>query len=183
MLQHYFTTMKGNKENIVIDNRKARFNYTFLDEYQAGIVLQGCEIKSIRNNDVNMSDSYCTSKWESFCGKYEKPDDDLYVDEVFLRDGELFVKNLHISPYKNSGFSYKDYDPKRDRKILLTKRELRKLDKAVKTKGNTIVPSKMYINEKGLVKLTICLAKGKHNYDKSQAIKERDLSREMRDFE
>ena len=160
MLQHYFTTMKRNKENIVIENRKARFNYTFLDEYQAGIVLQGCEIKSIRNNDVNMSDSYCT-----------------------FDDGELFVKNLHISPYKNSGFSYKDYDPKRDRKILLTKRELRKLDKAVKTKGNTIVPSQMHINEKGLVKLTICLAKGKHNYDKSQAIKERDLSREMRDFE
>lgn len=147
------------KNNILIDNRKANYNYFLLEEYVAGIVLVGCEIKSIRNRDVNMSDSYCT----------------------FVGD-ELIIKNMHISPYKNSGFAYGDYDPKRDRKILLTKRELRKLQKDVQTKGYTIVPVNLYTNDKGLVKLTIAMAKGKHTYDKSQTIKERDLDREMKNI-
>ena len=147
------------KNNILIDNRKANYNYFLLEEYVAGIVLVGCEIKSIRNRDVNMSDSYCT----------------------FVSD-ELIIKNMHISPYKNSGFTYKDYDPKRDRKLLLTKRELRKLQKDVQTKGYTIVPVNLYTNDKGLVKLTIAMAKGKHTYDKSQTIKERDLDREMKNI-
>jgi SsrA-binding protein len=150
-----------NKEqNIFIDNRKANYNYFLLDEYVAGIVLQGCEIKSIREREVNMSDSYCT-----------------------FMDNELFIKNLHISPYKNSGFAYNNYDPKRDRKLLLTKRELRKLQNELKTSGITIVPVNMFINRKsGLVKLTIAIAKGKHTYDKSQTIKERDLDREMKNI-
>lgn len=148
------------KPQILIDNRKANYNYLLLDEYFAGIVLKGCEIKSIRNKDVNMSDSYCT-----FVG------------------GELYVKNLHISPYKNSNFTYKDYDPKRDRKLLLTKRELRKLQRDVKEKGYTIVPVNLFINDKGLVKMTIFLAKGKHTYDKSQSIKEKDLEREIKNIE
>ena len=147
------------KNNILIDNRKANYNYFLLEEYVAGIVLKGCEIKSIRNRDVNMSDSYCT-----FVGN------------------ELIIKNMHISPYKNSGFTYKDYDPKRDRKLLLTKRELRKLQRDVQTKGYTIVPVNLYTNDKGLVKLTIAMAKGKHTYDKSQTIKERDLDREMKNI-
>lgn len=147
------------KNNILIDNRKANYNYFLLEEYVAGIVLKGCEIKSIRNRDVNMSDSYCT-----FVGN------------------ELIIKNMHISPYKNSGFAYGDYDPKRDRKLLLTKRELRKLQKDVQTKGYTIVPVNLYTNDKGLVKLTIAMAKGKHTYDKSQTIKERDLDREMKNI-
>ena len=147
------------KNNILIDNRKANYNYFLLEEYVAGIVLEGCEVKSIRNRDVNMSDSYCT-----FVGN------------------ELVIKNMHISPYKNSGFTYKDYDPKRDRKLLLTKRELRKLQKDVQTKGYTIVPVNLYTNDKGLVKLTIAMAKGKHTYDKSQTIKERDLDREMKNI-
>ena len=147
------------KNNILIDNRKANYNYFLLEEYVAGIALIGCEIKSIRNRDVNMSDSYCT-----FIGN------------------ELIIKNMHISPYKNSGFAYKDYDPKRDRKLLLTKRELRKLQKDVQTKGYTIVPVNLYTNDKGLVKLTIAMAKGKHTYDKSQTIKERDLDREMKNI-
>ena len=104
------------KNNILIDNRKANYNYFLLEEYVAGIVLIGCEIKSIRNRDVNMSDSYCT-----FVGN------------------ELIIKNMHISPYKNSGFAYGDYDPKRDRQLLLTKRELSKLQRDVQTKGITIV--------------------------------------------
>ena len=147
------------KNNILIDNRKANYNYFLLEEYVAGIVLVGCEIKSIRNRDVNMSDSYCT-----FVGN------------------ELIIKNMHISPYKNSGFAYGDYDPKRDRKILLTKRELRKLQRDVQTKGITIIPVNLYTTDKGLVKLTIAVAKGKHTYDKSQTIKERDLDREMKNI-
>ena len=147
------------KNNILIDNRKANYNYFILEEYVAGIALIGCEIKSIRNRDVNMSDSYCT-----FVGN------------------ELIIKNMHISPYKNSGFTYKDYDSKRDRKLLLTKRELRKLQKDVQAKGYTIVPVNLYTNDKGLVKLTIAMAKGKHTYDKSQTIKERDLDREMKNI-
>ena len=147
------------KNNILIDNRKANYNYFLLEEYVAGIALIGCEVKSIRNRDVNMSDSYCT-----FIGN------------------ELIIKNMHISPYKNSGFTYKDYDPKRDRKLLLAKRELRKLQKDVQIKGHTITPVNLYINDKGLVKLTIALAKGKHTYDKSQTIKERDLDREMKNI-
>ena len=147
------------KNNILIDNRKANYNYFLLEEYVAGIVLEGCEVKSIRNRDVNMSDSYCT-----FVGN------------------ELIIKNMHISPYKNSGFTYKDYDPKRDRKLLLTKRELRKLQKDVQVKGYTIVPVNLYTNDKGLVKLTIAMAMGKHTYDKSQTIKERDLDREMKNI-
>ena len=147
------------KNNILIDNRKANYNYFLLEEYVAGIVLEGCEVKSIRNRDVNMSDSYCT-----FVGN------------------ELIIKNMNISPYKNSGFTYKDYDPKRDRKLLLTKRELRKLQKDVQIKGHTITPVNLYINDKGLVKLTIAMAKGKHTYDKSQTIKERDLDREMKNI-
>ena len=147
------------KNNILIDNRKANYNYFLLEEYVAGIVLKGCEIKSIRNRDANMSDSYCT-----FVGN------------------ELIIKNMHISPYKNSGFAYGDYEPKRDRKLLLTKRELRKLQRDVQTKGYTIVPVNLYTNDKGLVKLTIAMAKGKHTYDKSQTIKERDLDREMKNI-
>jgi SsrA-binding protein len=147
------------KNNILIDNRKANYNYFLLENYVAGIALKGCEIKSIRNRDVNMSDSYCT-----FVGN------------------ELIIKNMHISPYKNAGFTYQDYDPKRDRKLLLTKRELRKLQKDVQTKGYTIVPVNLYTNDKGLVKLTIAMAKGKHTYDKSQSIKERDLDREMKNI-
>ena len=147
------------KNNILIDNRKANYNYFLLEEYVAGIALIGCEVKSIRNRDVNMSDSYCT-----FVGN------------------ELIIKNMHISPYKNSGFTYKDYDPKRDRKLLLTKRELRKLQKDVQVKGYTIAPVNLYTNDKGLVKLTVAMAKGKHTYDKSQTIKERDLDREMKNI-
>ena len=147
------------KNNILIDNRKANYNYFLLEEYVAGIALIGCEVKSFRNRDVNMSDSYCT-----FVGN------------------ELIIKNMHISPYKNSSFTYKDYDPKRDRKLLLTKRELRKLQKDVQAKGYTIVPVNLYTNDKGLVKLTIAMAKGKHTYDKSQTIKERDLDREMKNI-
>ena len=145
------------KQRLLIDNRKANFNYTIQDEYEAGIVLIGCEIKSIRKGNVNMSDAYCT-----------------------FENGEMFLKNMHISPYEDSGFSYRDYQPKRDRKLLLTKHELRKLNQAVKTKGKTIIPVKMYVNDRGYVKMSVARAVDKHKYDKSKTIKERDLDREMK---
>ena len=132
---------------INIENRKARFDYEFINTYTAGMVLQGCEVKSIRNGDVSMSDSYC----------------------VFEND-ELYLKNMHISPYKDSGFAYTDYEPKRDRKLLLTRHELRKLHQSVKMNGLTIVPVRLYSTEKGLMKIVIALAKGKHSYDKSKSI-------------
>jgi SsrA-binding protein len=141
----------------IVDNRKAHYNYTLLDEYLAGIVLNGCEIKSIRNRKVNMSDAYCS----------------------FI-NGELFIKNMHIAEYDKSDKHYGNLEPKRDRKLLLKKQELRKLNQKVKTRGFSIVPLLMIIDEHGFCKIKIALATGKHTYDKSKAIKERDLDREMK---
>lgn len=143
----------------IVDNRKAHYNYTLLDEYLAGIVLNGCEIKSIRNRKVNMSDAYCS-----------------------FSNGELFIKNMHIAEYDKSDSHYAGIDPKRDRKLLLRKPELRKLNQKVKTRGFSIVPLFMVIDEHGYCKIKIALAAGKHTYDKSKAIKERDLDREMKRF-
>lgn len=146
------------KDRVEIKNKQAGFNYFVIETYEAGIALQGCEVKSIRNREVNMSDSYCV-----------------------VENGEMILKNFHISPYKDSGYSYRDYNPKRDRKLLLTKREIRKIHQDVKTKGVTVVPLKLYSNERGLMKISIAIAKGKKTYDKSQTIKERDIEREMKD--
>ena len=139
----------------IFDNRKANFNYFIKNEYIAGIVLTGCEIKSIRDRSVNISDAYC----------------------VFT-NGELFIKNMYISEYKHAG--YEKCEVVRDRKLLLTKHELRKLSQNVKTKGNTIIPLSVFINDRGLCKIKLALASGKHSYDKSQSIKERDLDRELK---
>lgn len=148
-------------ERLIVDNRKAHYNYNLLDEYQAGIVLYGSEMKSIRNHKVNMTDAYCT-----------------------FVNGELIIKNMHISEYdKMDRAWFEDTNPKRDRKLLLTKKELKKLNQKVKTRGFTIVPVLMYINERGLCKIKIALASGKHTYDKSQAIKERDLDREIKRYQ
>ena len=139
----------------IFDNRKAHFNYFIKNEYIAGIVLTGCEIKSIRDRSVNISDAYC----------------------VFT-NGELFIKNMYISEYKHAG--YEKCEVVRDRKLLLTKHELRKLSQNVKTKGNTIIPLSVFINDRGFCKIKLVLASGKHSYDKSQSIKERDLDRELK---
>ena len=147
--------MKAN--NITIKNRKASFDYIFLDTYVAGIQLVGVEIKSIRKGSVNLSESYC----------------------VFQR-GELYLKNVHISPYENAGFI--KVDPLRDRKLLLNKHELRKLSEGVSRKGLTIVPTKMFINERGLCKVEVCLCQGKKNYDKREALKEKDLKKSMKNL-
>ena len=141
---------------VVCENRKARFNYTLHDEYKSGIVLTGCEIKSIRKGDVNItSDTFC-----------------------IFNNGELFIRNMYIKPYENSGYVKND-EPTRDRKLLLTRHELRKLEQKIKTKGMTIVPVKVIIDDRGLAKVIINLASGKKTYDKSQSIKERDLKRDM----
>ena len=149
--------MKTNS-NISIKNRKASFEYSFLDTYVAGIQLVGVEIKSIRNGRVNLSESYCV-----------------------FQHGELYLKNTHISPYENAG--YVKVDPLRDRKLLLNKNELRKLSEGVSRKGLTIVPTKMFINDRGLCKVEICLCQGKKNYDKRESLKEKDVKKHVRNLD
>ncbi len=141
------------KSKIDIKNKKASFEYEFLDKYTAGIVLSGTEIKSIRAGKASLSDSYC-----------------------YFSGNELYVKNMHISEYWWGTFN--QHDPKRDRKLLLTKKELRKLQRAIKEKGLTIVTTRLFIAENGYAKLNIALARGKKEYDKRQSIKEKDMRRE-----
>ena len=140
-------------KKVDIKNRRASFEYFFLDEYTAGLSLTGTEIKSIRQGKVNFQDAYC----------------------LFM-DGELYVRSLHISPY-TEGTHY-NHDPMRDRKLLLTKREMRKLSENLKDQGLTIVPVRLFTSERGFAKLNIALAKGKKLYDKRDSIKEKDIKRE-----
>ena len=143
-----------NKSNITIKNRKASHEYLFLDTYIAGIQLIGVEIKSIRKGEVNLSEAYC-----------------------IFQNGELYLKNTHISPYENAGFV--KVDPLRDRKLLLNKNELRKLSEGISRKGLTIVPTKMFINDRGLCKVEVCLCQGKKNYDKRESLKEKDMKKRV----
>ena len=147
-----------NKSNVNIKNRRASHEYLFLDTYIAGIQLIGVEIKSIRKGEVNLSEAYC-----------------------IFQNGELYLKNTHISPYENAGFV--KVDPLRDRKLLLNKNELRKLSEGVSRKGLTIVPTKMFVNERGLCKVEICLCQGKKSYDKRESLKEKDLKRRANNLE
>jgi SsrA-binding protein len=140
--------------NINIKNRKASYEYQFLDKYIAGIQLSGTEIKSVREGKVNMQEAYC-----------------------YLSDGELFVTGMHISPY-SQGTHY-NHEPKRVRKLLLTRQELKKLESKGDDKGLTIVPVRLFINDRGWAKLQIALAKGKKLYDKREDIKKKDMKREM----
>ncbi len=137
-----------------IENRRAKFDFQFLDTFTAGLVLKGTEIKSIREGKAGLADSYC-----------------------FFRNDELFVRNLHIGEYQNASF-YK-HDPLRERKLLLSRQELNKLLKKVKDQGLTIVPVKLFISENGYAKLNIALAKGKKEFDKRNDIKKKDIEREM----
>ena len=143
------------KSKVQINNRRASFDYEFLETYTAGIVLVGSEIKSIRAGKASLADAYC------------------YFDTL----GQLYVRNLNISPYFWS--SWGAHEPKRDRKLLLTRRELKHLAQAVKEKGLTIVAVRLYIAENGYAKLLIALAKGKKVFDKRQSIKEKDMRREI----
>lgn len=143
-----------NKNNIKIKNKRASFEYFVLEQLTAGIVLTGTEIKSIREGKASLAESYCTFK-----------------------NDELFVLGMHIAEYSLG--TYNNHEPKRDRKLLLTARELRKLKNKVQEKGLTIVPLTLFINDKGLAKLDIALARGKHYYDKRDTLKDRDTKREI----
>jgi SsrA-binding protein len=143
-----------NKSNIVIKNKRALFDYEILDRYVAGIQLFGTEIKSIRDGKAGLTDTYCT----------------------FIGD-ELWVKNMNISTYFFG--TYNNHEPRRDRKLLLNRKELNKLMRATKETGNTIVPIKLFIDENGRAKIEIGLARGKKTYDKRQTLKEKDDKREM----
>ena len=141
-------------ENINIKNRRASFEYHFLDTYTAGIQLTGTEIKSVRDGKVNLTDGFCT----------------------FI-NGELWLKNVHIAEYKEG--TYNNHEPKRPRKLLLNKQELKKLQNKLKEQGLTIIPTRMFINERGLAKLDIALAKGKKLYDKREDLKLKDAKRQI----
>ena len=140
--------------DIRIKNKRASFDYAILEKYTAGIVLVGTEIKSIRQGKASLVDSYC-----------------------FFVNGELWAKNINISEYFYG--SYNNHVPRRDRKLLLKKKELRKLERITKDKGTTIVPILLCIDEKGHAKLEIAIAKGKKEYDKRESIKENEDKRMM----
>lgn len=142
------------QKHVNIVNRKASFEYQFLEKYTAGVMLMGTEIKSIREGKVNMGEGYC----------------------VFLR-GELWLHNVHISTY-TEGTHY-NHEPTRPRKLLLNKRELRKLESGAQEQGVTIIPIRFFISDRGFAKVEIALARGKKLYDKRQDIKEKDVKREM----
>lgn len=143
------------QKKINIQNKKARFQYELLDKYTAGIVLTGTEIKSIRDSKASIAESFCE----------------------FNEQGELFVINMTIEEYLYG--TYYNHKPKAERKLLLNKRELKKLHKEVQNTGLTIVPLRLFINEKGLAKMDIALAKGKKLYDKRETIKDRDNKRNL----
>ncbi|MGM0566684.1 MAG: SsrA-binding protein SmpB [Bacteroidota bacterium] len=137
-----------------IKNKKAAHEFFLEEKFIAGLVLKGTEIKSIREGKASLKEAYC-----------------------YIREGELFIKSMHIAEYKYG--SYENHDPKRDRKLLVNKKELKKLSTKVKEKGNSIVPVRLFINEKGLAKLEIALAKGKKLHDKRDSLKEKDMKRQM----
>ncbi|QCE43376.1 SsrA-binding protein SmpB [Psychroserpens sp. NJDZ02] len=143
------------QKKINILNKKAKFQYEILDKYTAGIVLSGTEIKSIRNSQASIAESFCE----------------------FNDKGELFVINMNIQEYAYG--NYYNHRPKAERKLLLNKRELKKLLKEVNTSGLTIIPLRLFLNEKGLAKLDVALAKGKKLYDKRETMKDRDNKRDL----
>jgi SsrA-binding protein len=144
-------------DNVYIKNRPATFEYAIEDRLKAGIVLNGSEIKSVRNGKVSFNDSYC-----------------------FFSNGELWIKSLHIAEYVNAG--YAGHVPVHDRKLLLQRKELNKWHLKVKEKGFSIVPLSMFINENGYAKLEIGLGKGKKLHDKRESVKTRDVEREIKRY-
>ena len=143
--------------NITIKNKRATFDYELLETFTAGIALTGTEIKSIRLGKVSLVDTYCV-----------------------VERKEVWVKNMYIAEYFYG--TYNNHSTRRDRKLLLNRKEIRKIDVAAKNSGFTIIPVRLFINEKGLVKLVIAIAKGKREYDKRNSIRERDELRERLEF-
>lgn len=142
-------------KTVEIVNRKAGFQFHLLECLVAGLELLGTEIKSIRQGKASLQESYC-----------------------FFHRNELFVKNMHISEYKQGNIY--NHEPKRTRKLLLKKNELQKFERKVKERGMTIVPKRLFINDNGYAKLEVCLAKGKKVFDKRKAIQEKDMKRDMK---
>ena len=141
--------------HISIKNKRATFDYELLETFTAGIVLTGTEIKSVRLGKVSLVDTYCV-----------------------VERKELWVKNMYVAEYFYG--TYNNHVTRRDRKLLLNKKEIRKIDVAAKNSGFTVIPVRLFLNERGLVKLVIAIAKGKKEYDKRQSLKERDDKREMK---
>ncbi len=139
--------------NVIAKNKKAYFLYDILEKFVAGIVLTGSEIKSIRAGKINFVDSYGV-----------------------VENGEAYIKGLHIAPYERGG--YANHEPTRDRKLLLNKKEIQKIAKRISEKGYTFIPLSCFINEKGIAKLEMGLARGRKAYDKRESIKQRDSNRE-----
>ncbi|MGD0582449.1 MAG: SsrA-binding protein SmpB [Bacteroidales bacterium] len=146
--------MKGGAGNTVIRNKKASHEFEFIEKFIAGIVLTGTEIKSIREGKATIGDSYCQ-----------------------FSNGELFIKGMHISEYWWGNIN--NHEPLRERKLLLTRRELKKLDRKVRETGLTVIPIKIFITERGLAKAEIALSRGKKEYDKRETLKRKDAVREM----
>ncbi|HLT08758.1 MAG TPA: SsrA-binding protein SmpB [Cyclobacteriaceae bacterium] len=142
------------EKRINIKNRKASFEFEFIDTYIAGIMLKGTEIKSIREGKASLTEAFC-----------------------YFKNGELFVKQMHIAPYSMANVF--NHDPVRDRKLLLSKKELDKLESKFEEKGLTIIPVRLFINDRGLAKLEIALGRGKKLHDKRQSIKEKDAKRDL----
>ena len=140
-----------------IKNRSAYHEYFIDTKYEAGMVLLGTEVKSIRNGKVSFNDSYCV-----------------------IHEGEIWVKSLHIAEYSHGNIN--NHDPVRDRKLLLQKREIKKIESKLKEKGYTLIPLRIYFSEKALVKMEIGLAKGKKLHDKRETIKQKDVEREMKRY-
>ena len=142
------------EKRINIKNRKASFEFEFIDTYIAGIMLKGTEIKSIREGKASLTEAFC-----------------------YFKNGELFVKQMHIAPYSMANVF--NHDPVRDRKLLLSKKELDKLESKFEEKGLTIIPVRLFINDRGLAKLEIALGRGKKLHDKRLSIKEKDAKRDL----
>ena len=142
------------KQKINIINRRAGFNFFISDEVEAGLQLSGTEVKAIREGKANLSDSFC-----------------------YFKNDELWIKNLHISPYEHG--SYANHEPKRERKLLLHRHQLTKLQSKLKEKGVTIIPISIQDNERGLIKIRIGLARGKKLFDKRETLKKAEAKREM----
>lgn len=137
-----------------IINRKAKFEYHLIQGFEAGIMLQGTEVKSLRTGDANMNDAYC-----------------------LFRNGELYIRSLFIGEYVHGNLN--NHDTRRERKLLLKKSELRKLEKKATEKGFTIVPYRIFFSDRGFAKIEIYLAQGKKSYDKRESIKEKDIQRDL----
>lgn len=138
----------------MINNKKARFEYEIIETYTAGMVLEGPEIKSIRNGKASIKEAHC-----------------------YLKDEELFIKNMHISPYEEA--SYTNHEPLRERKLLVNAQEIKKIERKLRDVGVTIVPLKVFISTKGWAKIDIAVARGKKLYDKRESLKQKDVKRQI----